>query len=894
MGNKAVLGLIVVAAIVGIFFLVGGTDLFTDAGDVGDGGASDGVGLEGADAPDGAGAADAEGTGKGPMLFGRARADRKGVGGLQGRVMDFKSGEPVGETRITLVGVGYDEEDVALKTRGDASGYFSFPEVPAGDGYVLKVSDGRGRARMLPSQSVDHGAVTEVATVWLGKQGTLRGIVEDVEGRPIAGASVQVHPGGGSALELLTNMPKLLEQLDKDAEPIAQTETTARGRFDIPAMAPGPMTLVVRAKGHRQEIRSIVMAEEGAAGGVVRITLQGADAITGIVVDQDDRPVEGARVACLEQSKMESIFFGRQFSETGPDGRFEVPSPPTTGEIAVIVAAAGYPTLFTQTSGGGEQRFVLFRGTEVLVRVVRSGDGRPVEGAQLMAMISGKENVIQEEGMTFAAAPTDARGEATILARPGHLQMLFLTHPDHGTATYSPMMSRMGGPAAAGAMLKGPKEATIGTKKVTFEFELGTGITVTGRVTDENGDPIAGARVATLGTMGMGASTRTDADGRYELRNQGPPVRMVLVTKPGYVQKQGDPMRMMAAMRTEDFEQDVTLLEAASVSGRVLRADGKPAVGARVRAGSEGGMGMLTAMLGGAGETVTNEQGRYVLDGVHPDKKVYVMARHIGWLDAKSDAFEVKAAGATKAPDLVLARGVALEVKVLAPDGRAARAADVEVDLAMKKKVEFDPMSGWGNWAEARTRSDGTAGFRDVPEGKATITARLGEYAPGRATVDVPDRSAASGNVEVTVQLREGVKITGRVVDRDGNGIAEADVMLRGAGEDDPETWVPPDSTVTEEDGSFTLVGVPGTRVTLSISADGFKAGEEVFTPGLGALVIELDRQDADAARRLEAIEKELQELYMQIGSAKDDASRQALARRLQALNAEKRKLEGE
>ena len=126
----------------------------------------------------------------------------------------------------------------------------------------------------------------------------------------------------------------------------------------------------------------------------------------------------------------------------------------------------------------------------------------------------------------------------------------------------------------------------------------------------------------------------------------------------------------------------------------------------------------------------------------------------------------------------------------------------------------------------------------------------------------------------------------------DGGSIVGAQVMLDAADHEDG-VWVPSDFQTTDDKGRFEFVGVPGTRIKLEISADGYRSGEEVFTPGIGELEVRLAKQDANVQRRIEEIDAELQELYGQIGTAKDDASRSALVKKLQALNAEKAKLEG-
>lgn len=912
MGNKVVLGLVVLAAIAGVVFLLGGSELFSGSGgaDDADGSGDAGTELRNADGADGA-EAEGDASRRGPTLFGRAREQRKGVGGLEGRVMDFKTGEAITDARLTLAGTGYGEESVAVQMNVDASGYFTFADVAAGDAYVLKVSDGTGRERTLPSQAVDAGELTDLGTIWLGRKGTLRGVVVDGAGKPVAGADVQVHGGGTSALEMVTNISKMFEQLDKDAEPLARAETDTKGHFAIDEIAPGPLTLVVRANGYRQALQPIVMSREGAAGGAVRLRLLTTKPIRGIVVDQEDRPIAGARVACLEQSRMESLYYGRQFSETGADGRFEIGSPPTDGEIAVIVTKEGYPTLLTNTQGGGDQRFELVGGTEVTVRLVFQHDTRPVEGAHLMGMFT-EEGAGLEEGMTFASGVTDGRGETTFMARTGELQMLFFSHPDHGTTVFAGSMGRaMAGASGMASMIQGPDDLKVGSKPLRWEFKLGIGITVTGRVTDEKDQPIPGARVAAFGAMGMGSSTRTDADGRYELKNQGPPVRMVLVSKPGYVQKQksGSSAFSAGGMHTEDFESNVVMQRAASVAGRVLRPDGKPAVGARVKAAGKGGMGMLAVLTGGSSETLTNAEGRYVLDGVPPGEKVLVMARHAGFLDAQTETFAVGEAGATQAPDLTLQEGVVLEVKVLKPDGATATGALVEVEIEASDEVDWEPFGGFGNFAEQRTARGGTTSVRDVPSGKATITASFEGHAPGRTVVDIPERGDASREVKATVTLREGVKLEGRVVDQDEQPIEGAEIMLTGAdgsdmtsgpmggaaaepGGEGDATWVPIDHALTKKDGRFTFDGIPDTDVSLSITAKGYANAEEVFRPGRGELVVRLVKRDANTTKRLEAIDEELMELYVKMGSAKDDASRQALMQRIRTLQEEKTELE--
>ncbi len=900
MGNRVVLGVIVLAAVVGVFFLLGGTEFFSGLSDRGEGGGgTESAGLDGADeAADSSGAKGADHA-KGPVLFGRARALRQGLGGLQGRVMDFQLGEPVEGAAITLVGEGYGSEPVSQRALTDPSGFFAFAEIAAGDGYALRVSDSKGRQHGLPSQSIDRGGLTDVGTVWLGKRGTLTGRVIDEDGAPVGHADVQVHPGGASVLELFTNMGNLLEQLDKDAEPIASGESKADGTFAIEDLAPGPLTLVVRAAGFQQKTDGIVMASEGAAGGDLEVRMRSARAVVGVVVNHLDRPVAGARVACLDKSEMTSVFYARQFTETDADGRFRVPSPPSEGSFAVIVTAAEYPTLFAESSGEGEQRFVLQGGTGVVLRIVEAGTSRGVPDAHLMAMFSTEATMQSKDGVSFATGVTDARGEATFLARPGHLVMLYFNHAERGTSMYSPMMAAMAGGVGKG-MLVGPKDVVIGKRRETFEFEISTGITITGHVTDDEGEALAGVRCGAMGIMGFGSMATTDAEGYYELKNQSPPVRFVMATKSGYVQDL-DMKSLAGGMKSEDGVIDITLKRAASVSGRVVDVKGAPVAGARVRAASKSALAMLSAMTGGTSESITNSDGRYVVDGVSPGKKVRVKVRHAKYIDAQTAEFPVAAAGATMAPELVVRQGTVLTITVETPDGRRARGAKVEVDVDAEEEVEFDPMGSFQSFADVRTREGGSVQVPKLPPGEVTVTSRYEDHAPGRAKLTLEARGGAAPNAEtkreIVVRLRRGVSLKVRVLDAGGAPLEGASVSVRSANPaaaDTDEDWVARDSGTAGKDGRLTFKGLPGVQVHLDVSHEGHVAAKQVVGAGLGEVVFRLENQDPDAAARIEAIDKELMELYTAIGAAKDDDERREISQRIQALNAEKAKLSGD
>ena len=889
MGNRAILGVVIVAAVAGLFFLAGGADLFAPSHpDAGEGGAEGtGAGLLGdgqGDSPDGT-------TSKGPSLgtvpFGRSRAQRAGRGALQGRIMDFASGAPIAKASVTLAGRGYADESVAVLTSSDDEGYFRIVGVPAGDAYVLHVDDAGQRQLAVRSQSVDAGGLTDLGTIWLGASGLLRGVVLDPAGTPVAAADVQVHPGGGSMMEMFQDLAKMLEQLDKDAQPLARGASDAQGRFEIRNLQPGPLTLVVRAAGHQQAVEKIVMTSDGAAGGDVRVLVQPADPIQGVVVDERGRGIAAARVACLEKNQMEGVFYGRQFTETDDQGRFQVASPPTRGAFAVIVTAKGYPTLLTEAKVGDAQRFVLIGGTEVVLRVLEVGTSRPVDGAQLTAMFTDEVGRLNNN-VNMVSALTDAQGEARVMARPGSLGMLYLTHPERGTAVFT-SLGMMGG---AGT-LQGPEDVTIKRTTTTLTFRLGQGMDVSGTVSDADGKPVEGARCVALGGMGLGGQAITDVAGHYRIPGQSPPITMILVTKPGYVQRRPEMGMLAAEYDPAGLTHDVTLDRAASIVGRVVDPTGRPLAGVRVKPAAEGGLAVLQ-MLGGSRDSITNIDGRYVLGGAAPGQSTRVMARHPGFLDSRTDPFDTQAGGATQAPDLVLVRGSSIEVRVESDDGAATARARVEVDAS--SEVAWDPMSGFREFADVVTRADGTVRVEDVPDGKVTLTASKKGHAPTRTQLTV-DRKAKDGAHAVTLRLRRAVVLRGRVLDGDDRPVKGASVetaVSRDGGDGEGEAWIPYRTTETDAEGRFEIPDLPDVPMTVRVAAEGHRGAEVPTVPSRGDVDVRLQAIDPEVVAQLAAVDAELQKIYAAFAQVKDDAERTALIQRMQALQEQKKRLGGE
>ena len=749
--------------------------------------------------------------------------------------------------------------------------------------------------RTYPSVSVDAGNLRDLGTIWLGKSGALEGQVLDAAGGKVARADVRVFAGGGTMLEIARNFMKLFEELHKDPEPLQQVKTDASGRFRIESLPPGPITLVVNAAGFQQKLQPEVMTSQGAAGGEVRVQLSESDPLGGSVVDETGRGVAGARVAFLNKNDMGSVLYGRHATLTNDEGRFTITAPPAGGEFVVIVTAEGYPNLLTEiTPGGSEIRLQLKPGAELTLRLVEAVGGRPVEGARLMGMISSSGRFGSDD-TDFASVVTDHRGEAVVLARPGKLQMLWMSHDELGSGAYSPMMGGLGGKG----LITGPDDTDVKSPRTTLEFKVGAGVTIRGKVTDEAGEPVVGARVLATGAMGMGGSgTTSDAEGRYELTGQSAPVAAVLATAPGYIQKI-DPKTYQGMMgaQGEDLERDIVMQKAATVAGRVVDANGKPLSGARVRVSEDGPMAMIGMLTGTTAESITNKEGRYVISGARPGSKGKIIGRLAGWLDSGSEAFEIKPGAANEAPDLVMKKGAVITLQVQDPEGASVRGARVEVDVdASGDEVEWDPMGGFQSYDDQVTREGGKAEIRDLPDGKVTATASKAGLAANRIAFEVKDGKLVSG-AQAVVQLREAFTLRGRVIDAEGQPAKGVEVEVNpiqwGAKAEADASWAPNAATVTDAQGRFTIEGMPDVEITIELSGDGYRERKDKLASPRGEAELTIQRMDAGAAKRIEAIEAELMKTYQQYGAAKTEDEKQQVAKKMQALQQELQKLQG-
>ncbi|MEU0409135.1 carboxypeptidase regulatory-like domain-containing protein [Streptomyces griseorubiginosus] len=240
-------------------------------------------------------------------------ADAGGASGLVCRVQD-PSGRPVAGAALTLIDRS-GRQTARARTREDGTGTMPRPHPGA---YTLVVAAERHRPQATNLMVGDGPAsctVTLAGDAVAAGTASMRGVVCDAEGTPLAGATVLI--------------------LDPAGDVVARTTSGAGGDYALSGLRPGSFTLQAGAPGHRP---AAVPVEVEANDTPARhdVTLHPAGALTGTVrQSRTGRPLADARVTLLNADgvPVASVL-------TADDGTYTLTD---LAPGAYTLVAAGYP-----------------------------------------------------------------------------------------------------------------------------------------------------------------------------------------------------------------------------------------------------------------------------------------------------------------------------------------------------------------------------------------------------------------------------------------------------------------------------------------------------------------------------------------------------------------------
>ncbi|HSK22153.1 MAG TPA: carboxypeptidase regulatory-like domain-containing protein [Egicoccus sp.] len=630
------------------------------------------------------------------------------VASISGRVLDG-AGDPVAGVPIALTGAGTGSGVTDLEGRYQFAGRSQF------GAYTVAIT--------LPTGFAAGGPTTRTVNLVSGSSATadfrileeasISGQVVDGTGAPVSGVSVAVSgPSSGTLTTDGEGRFRLANRTAFGAYTVAITVPTGFA-------AGGPVT------------RTVNLAEGSSATADFRV-LETAS-VSGQVTDVTGAGLSGVQVTITPPSGSASTL------TTDGQGRYRLAGLGTFGAYTVSVglptgfAAGGVTTRSVNLANGSSAtaNFVLAATASITGQVVDS-TGSGVAGVQ----------VAITRGTTTANLVTDAQGRYRVanLSSFGAYTVT-MTVPSGFVAN---------GPTARAVNLASGSSASA-------DFGLVQVASISGRVVDGAGEPVAGVAVALSGA-GTAPAAVTDTDGRYRFtgRTQFGAYTVAITVPTGFAA--GGPVnRTVNLAAGSSATADFRILEEASVSGQVLDGSGAPVAGVTVTVG-----GPSSATL------TTDGQGRYRLaNRTQFGAYSVVITVPTGFAAGGAITRTVNLAeGSSATADFRLIETAAVAGQVT--DATGAGLSGVQVALSGGVTVATD---GQGRYRFANLTPGSFTVTVTVPTGFAAggVTAR---------TVNLASGSSASADFTLAAVA----SIAGQVLDAAGAPVAGVTVSLSGAG----------------------------------------------------------------------------------------------------------------
>jgi RNA polymerase sigma-70 factor (ECF subfamily) len=592
----------------------------------------------------------------------------------------------------------------------------------------------------------------------------LHGEVVDPNGRPVAGASIDVFRNESSEYTFLD------VERTFDRRKVAEMATDAGGLFAVPLDIGRPYLMEVSARGYSRELVGNRYAGEHV---LVRLHL-GASIEGRVKRAEDGAAMAGALLRAWPTSREEPAARFRLETETDEEGRFHFDGLPPAEFYLEVTPPTGAPPMWRRIDlVEGERHEVeiaVEKGPVLRGRVVDAATTLPIENAEVGASWVFRRPV-----------RTDKNGEYVYPGFP--LEGIYDIH------------ARAKGYGQMGRLVRDSSRSEFPER---IDFELLPARRARGRVLDHEGRPLPGAYIAAVSYQSSTnpSMSKSDwravvsaADGRFALEDlRSDMLHTLLVRKEGFGTVVYD---FPASEGTESSIEvpDVTLQPMSVVRGSVVDESGvgvpdqlvtlrgwnsdRTSRRGRLEIGPEGPVGFLTPedMYVGQREARTDDLGRFSFaDLAAGTYRVGTQRR--GANQEVAQGVEVPRASRVDGIRLVVAGGGTIEGRVVDFEGRPVPKAYVRASAQAPSNA---------NGRSTETKRDGRFVLRDLVPGTYQVRAEASywSFEPGAdvqlAPTEIP--GVQPGQRDLEIVLRRGAVLHGVVLFEDGRPVERIAVV---------------------------------------------------------------------------------------------------------------------
>ncbi|HVG10366.1 MAG TPA: carboxypeptidase regulatory-like domain-containing protein [Thermoanaerobaculia bacterium] len=637
--------------------------------------------------------------------------------------------------------------------------------VPLNDEIGLFAEDSKG-LRIEVVMTVEAGEGTDVHVVTLRTPTPTAGRILEASSRePIAGALAW---NGGTSW----------------------ARTGSGGTFEIRAPSGDRGRVEASAAGYTRALLRWQRDENAP----ITFLLGPAAPISGQVVDEAGKPVEGAKIGTVTNPAEYRNGIENKWAWSGPDGRFVLRRLPAGRIHALAAVKEGFAPARQLCDATAPVRLTLRRGTLAVGRVVDE-QGQPVAGVELTLVPADEQDLTPRPAIDFSAV-SDAKGSFRM--------------PNVSAGQFDLLASRPGftSTTLAGILIpESEAQADVG------EVTLLPGAAIEGIVVDERDKPVQGVQVVLtpFGSDNAPGDERfmyrgpveTGPDGRFRISDLRRGMRVGL--KAMHPELTAAEMTGVEAPTAEPVR--LRLTRPRSLEGRVKDRQGEPVAEARLYFGDTAG-----PPIGGGWERrpahgTTDSEGRFVLTGLKPGT-AYVTAMASGYRTRSAQPVEIPEEGQAPPLEITLEPGTFLEGFVRDSRGNPIPEASIFLQGPPEK----------GFTAIVQVDEEGHYEASDLEPGPVQVQATSRRGPSAHASLEI-----RPGRNRLDLKLSEGTEVSGRIVDAQGSPIPGASLHLRPIPrEEQPQVFLGESQAVSSADGSFLFQGVDDGEYRLLGTRQGF------------------------------------------------------------------------